>query len=48
MNLFMNKLRSSLKISTLDAAVHLNYQETEFSDKEISDIINVWKKHSNR
>ena len=48
MNLVMNELRSSMNISTLDATMHLNYQKTELSDIEISEIINVWKKRGNR
>ena len=39
-NLAMNKLQSSMKVTTLDAIMRIHYEK----DLEASDILEVWKK----
>ena len=48
MNLVMNELRSSMKISTLDATMRINYQDTNLTDAEVEAIIRVWQRRGNR
>ena len=47
MNMQMNKLRSSMKIQTLDALMRIHY-EYYITGQDADDIIKVWFKNGNR
>ena len=47
MNMHMNKLRSSMKIQTLDALMRVFY-EYYITGQDTDDIIKVWFKNGNR
>ena len=48
MNLIMNELRSSMKVSTLDATMRINYKNSELLESEVDEIIEVWQRWGNR
>ena len=47
MNIQINKLRSSMKIRTLDALMRI-YYEHDITDQDADDIVKVWFKNGNR
>ena len=47
MNLAMNKLQSTMTVTTLDAIMHI-YYEKDLDDNKASDILEVWKKRGDR
>ena len=46
-NLAMNKLQSSMKVTTLGAIMRI-YYENDLDDNKASDILEVWKKRGDR
>ena len=46
-NIQMNKLRSSMKIRTLDALIRI-YYEYDITNQGADDIVKVWFKNGNR
>ena len=46
-NMQMNKLRSSMKIRTLDSLMRI-YYEYDITDQDADNIMKVWFKYGNR